>query len=356
MKSSISEGLTKKDLVKMSPQQILNAARNGDAIAQLWLGDAIYKGTFPNWDEFESCEWYYRSALQDNAEAAFKLHEDIPFAKRKKVCQYIKGVGKTNLDSDFWLHKSARLNYGPAQFRLFQTSINKKTKLKWIRKAVESDYIPAIIWFGKMHLKEWSVKKNVKKAIALFKKASILEIKKGVPINVLGKKDIPADFELAVIYSNEKYLNILSGYEGDLLVEKIKNMDAKTKKRLQMVDYSNFFNMEKAVSSAKKCVQKNISFACYMSLIQYHTHSHFNYIDYDEALFWLEEAESVLKNDKAYHQILFQRGYAHLTWPNVKKNKVKAREYFQKAIESGKSGFMMNSTQKFYEDMIQRTY
>ena len=349
MKSSISEGLTKKDLVKLSPQQILNAARNGDAIAQLWLGNAIYKGTFPNWKKSESCEWYYRSALQDNAEAAFKLHEDIPSAKRKKVCQYIKGVGKTNLDSDFWLYKSARLNYGPAQFRLYQASKNEKTRLKWIRKAVKSNYIPAIIWFGKMHLKGLLVKKNVEKAIALFKKASILETKNGVPINVLGKKDTPADFELAEIYSNERYLNILVNYENDLLVENLK-------KRLQHADYSNFFNMEKAVSSAKKCVQKSISFVCYMSLIRYHTYSQFNYIDYDEALFWLEEAESVLKNHEAYHTILYQRGYAHLRWPNVKKDKVKAREYFQKAIESGKSGLMMNSTQKFYEDMIQRTY
>ena len=133
-------------------------------------------------------------------------------------------------------------------------------------------------------------------------------------------------------------------------------MDDWTKMRLKERDYSGFFDMKKAVSFAKKCVEKKVSFICYRSLINYHSNRIFDYIDYDEALFWLEEAEGILKNHDAYHQILFKKGYAYLRWPNVKTDKVKAREYFQRAIESGKSGFMMPQDQKFYEDMIQQTY
>ena len=74
IKSSFAENLTKKDLLKMSPSQIIVFAKNGDALAQLWLGDAIYNGSISNWRSYSSCKWYYKSAEQNNSEAALKLY------------------------------------------------------------------------------------------------------------------------------------------------------------------------------------------------------------------------------------------------------------------------------------------
>ena len=46
---AFGNNLSKDDLLKMSPSQIIVFAKNGDALAQLWLGDAIYNGSIPNW-------------------------------------------------------------------------------------------------------------------------------------------------------------------------------------------------------------------------------------------------------------------------------------------------------------------
>ena len=51
-KASYSENLTKQDLLKMSPSQIIVYAKNGDPMAQLWLGDAISNGSIPNWRSY----------------------------------------------------------------------------------------------------------------------------------------------------------------------------------------------------------------------------------------------------------------------------------------------------------------
>ena len=126
VKSSFGNNLTKDDLLKMSPSQIIVFAKNGDALAQLWLGDAIYNGSIPNWRSYSTCKWYYKSAEQNNSEAALKLHKyRITFKVGSTLhdCPKIIGIKKPNLDKTYWLRKSARLNNPEAQLMLFDTLV-----------------------------------------------------------------------------------------------------------------------------------------------------------------------------------------------------------------------------------------
>ena len=126
-KYSFGENLTKDNLLKMSPSQIIILANNGDALAQLWLGDAIYNGSIPNWRNFSACEWYYKSAKQNNAEAALKLYKYyLNFRVDSKDCPKIIGIEKPNLDKNYWLLKAARLNNPEAQLILFDDEISSE--------------------------------------------------------------------------------------------------------------------------------------------------------------------------------------------------------------------------------------
>ena len=83
----------------MSPSQIIVFAKNGDALAQLWLGDAIYNGSIPNWRSYSCCKWYYKSAEQNNPEAALKLYNYLNMFKvgdKLNDCPKIIGIEKPN--------------------------------------------------------------------------------------------------------------------------------------------------------------------------------------------------------------------------------------------------------------------
>ena len=90
-------------------------------------------------------------------------------------------------------------------------------------------------------------------------------------------------------------------------------------------------------------------------IINYYSEKKYNNINYDEALMWLNEAENVLKKSDFYHTILTTKGWAYLTWDNLKVNKLKAREYFQKAIDNyKKSRFASKKRIKVYEKWIKK--
>ena len=178
-------------------------------------------------------------------------------------------------------------------------------------------------------------------------KASKLDIKNDAP-----------DRELAEIYSNELYLNGTA--ENELKFKKGQiNKDAyeATIELLKRYDYTNYFDIKKAISSAETCVQKMFTFRCYLMLINYNSEKIYNNINYEEALMWLNEAEDVLKKSDLYSTILSTKGWAYLTWDNLKVDKLKAREYFQRALNNyKKSKFPSEKRIKIYERWIKNTY
>jgi len=353
-KYSFGENLTKDNLLKMSPSQIIILANNGDALAQLWLGDAIYNGSIPNWRNFSGCEWYYKSAKQNNAEAALKLYKYyLNFRVDSKDCPKIIGIEKPNLDKNYWLLKAARLNNPEAQLILFDDEISsedndrKKIALRWLNRAAKNNYPPALNQLAHLHKGGAHVKKDVGKAIELYTKASNLDSKNETPDRIL-----------AEIYSNEFYLNGTTNAKFQF--QQGKKNKAKYEADLRFYEsynYTNYFDIKKAVSSAEKCIQKAFEFSCYMKIINYYSEKKFNNIDYEEALMWLNEAEEVLKKSDFYSTILTTKGWAYLQWDNLKVNKTKAREYFQKAISSHKkSRFPSKERIKLYEKWISYTY
>lgn len=323
IKYSLGENLTKDDLLKMSPSQIIISAKNGDPLAQLWLGDAVFNGSIPNWKSFNACELYYKSAEQNNAEASFKLYELLRLFSRD--CPERINFKKPNLSREFWLLKAARLNNPKAQLNLYYDSKSDTTKLRWLKKAVENNNSRAVGILASLYLSGNKVEKNIKKAIELFHKSSKLNPKYEYP-----------DRELSKIYSNKVYLHEMFKYKNRKNNGEIDKIDDKTAKILKRYDYSNYFDIEKAISSAKTCIQKQPSFSCYMYLIDFYSDKRYGNINFDEALFWLDEAEVVLKDDNYYNTILTTKAFAYMTWDNLKFNKLKAREYFLKAIENVK--------------------
>ncbi len=92
-------------------------------------------------------------------------------------------------------------------------------------------------------------------------------------------------------------------------------------------------------------------------LINYNSEKIYNNVNYEEALMWLKEAEEVLKKSDFYPTILSIKGWAYLTWDNLKVDKLKAREYFQKALNNYKqSRYTSEKRIKLYETWISSTY
>ncbi len=352
-KPSLGAGLTKDDLLKMSPSQIIVFAKNGDPLAQLWLGDAIYNGSIPNWNRYSSCKWYYKSAEQNNSEAALKLYHMIKVGDASSDCPKIIGIKKPNLDKNYWLLKSARLNNPDAQLTLFENvrstddENDQKIGFMWLKKAVKNNFPPAITKLAYLHLWGSYVERDIGEAIKLFAKASKLDIKNDAP-----------DRELAEIYSNELYLNGTA--ENELKFKKgqiNKDEYEATKELLKRRDYTNYFDIKKAILSAETCVQKMFTFRCYLMLINYNSEKIYNNVNYEEALMWLNEAEEVLKKSDFYPTILSTKGWAYLTWDNLKVDKLKAREYFQKALNNYKKLRRPSEKRiKLYETWISSTY
>lgn len=345
-KASYSENLTKQDLLKMSPSQIIVYAKNGDPMAQLWLGDAISNGSIPNWRSYSSCEWYYKSAEQNNSDAAFKLYNYIRvFENLGKIfdCPKVIVVKKTNLNKNYWLLKSARLQNREAQFELWKISKDNSEKLNWLKKSAEKEYPPAMINLAKylsgqiFYLKP--EKKDLDKALSLLIKAS-----------KASNKNSDADYELANLFSNKLYFDYINLHKSDLKKGKKESADY----WLKEANAQNFkarFNIKKAIKFANNCINKSMEFRCYELAIGFYTEDQFKNLNYDKALVFLNEAEEYLKEAKEYHRVLFLKGKASLSWPNLNKNKLEANKYFRKAKEilmkSNKNDYMISIYEKW---------
>lgn len=348
--ASYSENLTKQDLLKMSPSQIIVYAKNGDPTAQLWLGDAIFNGSIPNSRSYSSCEWYYKSAEQNNSEAAFKLYNYIRvFENLGKIfdCPKVIVVKKTNLNKNYWLLKSARLQNREAQFELWKISKDNSEKLNWLKKSAEKEYPPAMINLAKylsgqiFYLK--LEKKDLDKALSLLIKAS-----------KASNKNSDADYELANLFSNKLYFDYINLHKSALKKGNKENADYWLKEA-NTQNFKSHFNIKKAIKFANNCINKSMEFRCYELVIDFYTEDQFKNLNYEKAQAFLNEAEEYLKEEKDYHRVLFLKGKAFLRWPNLKKNKLKANKYFKKAKETLMKSNKKDPTISIYEKWISYT-
>ncbi|MFQ5427743.1 MAG: tetratricopeptide repeat protein [Thermodesulfobacteriota bacterium] len=95
--------------VKVDLQGLITSAGNGEAEAQLKLGNMNYRGRGITKDYKQAFTWYEKAALQENAEAQYNLAN-----------MYLKGqaVPRDYVFSYMWFNLSSAGGYGPASSSL----------------------------------------------------------------------------------------------------------------------------------------------------------------------------------------------------------------------------------------------
>lgn len=151
---------------EMSPKEIIEAAKSGDAEAQAILGSTLISiEKYP-----EAIEWLTKAAEQGHVDS-----QTILFG------MYAKGLGtkKDEKKAVYWLHKAAIAGDPLAQSELgLSYSLGKGVKqdykeaYKWILKSAEQDYTKAQNLLGYMHFRGDGVNQDFDKAAAWMEKAA----------------------------------------------------------------------------------------------------------------------------------------------------------------------------------------
>jgi TPR repeat protein len=128
--------------------QLKDAARNGDATAQYWLGFWYATNLYmPMGDAYaQAAYWYRKAAEQGKAEAQNELGVLYTLGK---------GVPRDNLEANSWYSKAAEQGLAVAQNNLgLQYALGRgmpRDDLKaayWFRKAAEQGFGDAQYWLG----------------------------------------------------------------------------------------------------------------------------------------------------------------------------------------------------------------
>ena len=109
----------------------LKEAKNGDALAQVNLGNMYRKGEGVPEDLVESVKWYRKSAEQGNALGQFNLG---------RMYDNGDGVPKDDVEAVKWYRKSAEQGDTFAQFNL--------GKMYELGEGVPKDLVEAHVWFN----------------------------------------------------------------------------------------------------------------------------------------------------------------------------------------------------------------
>ena len=178
------------------------SAEQGDATAQLNLGDAYSSGTGVTEDHVEAVKWWRKSAEQGNAEAQLSLgyayfngngvtkdsveavkwwrkaaEQGNAKAQRSLATAYFNGEGVTKDSGEAvkWLRKSAEQGDATAQLSLGYAYFNGNgvTKdsveaVKWWRKCAEQGYADAQYSLGRAYYNGEGVTKDSGEAYAWF--------------------------------------------------------------------------------------------------------------------------------------------------------------------------------------------
>lgn len=134
--------------------EIQQLANDGNAEAQLALGDMYYEGDGVEEDDAQAKAWYLKAAEQGNADAQYEL--GIMYFDEKESAKAI-----------LWFKKAADQGMADAQFQLgvmyingFGTPRNYKTAFKYMKDAAEQNYQSAQLMISGMYADGMGVKKN----------------------------------------------------------------------------------------------------------------------------------------------------------------------------------------------------
>lgn len=109
-------------------QDLLKATREGNAKAQVKVGDAYSFGKGVHRDDVEAAKWYAKAAKQGDAKGQLELG-----------VMYMDGQGvpRDSNQAKFWYQKSAEQGYAPAENAMGLNSSNDVEAAKWFLKAAE---------------------------------------------------------------------------------------------------------------------------------------------------------------------------------------------------------------------------
>lgn len=145
-------------------------AQNGDADAQLKLGDFYFEGKYVYKDYAQSFLWYGCAAKQGNIEACYKV--GLCYAHRYGTIAYVKNAIN-------WLKKAADTGLSAAQYELALVYLKKREKdpneaLRYLQLSANADYPSALAELGFLYAQGEIVEKNIVKAIEYYERAVAL--------------------------------------------------------------------------------------------------------------------------------------------------------------------------------------
>ena len=149
---------------------ICEAALQGNAVAQNWLGLAYEKGKVVNRDYIEAAKWYRKAAEQGLAVAQVNLG----------VCyEHGEGVDKDPIEAVEWYRKAVAQGDATAQFRIGTAYADGEgvkqddlQAVKWVRKAAEQGLAEAQTNLGLYYEHGVGVDKDLAEAVKWFRKAA----------------------------------------------------------------------------------------------------------------------------------------------------------------------------------------
>lgn len=160
-----------------------DAAEQGDADAQYWLGEIYERGMGVKKDEAEASKWY-RKAFERRREAVEHEQSDADARYWLGRLYYEgKGVEEDDAKAAEWFLKAADQGHADAQYRLGRlyelqyddgTGIeeNPKKAAQWFRKAVDQGHARAQYALGRLYDYGDGVEENPKKANRLRRDAA----------------------------------------------------------------------------------------------------------------------------------------------------------------------------------------
>ena len=179
-------------------ESLMDAAEQGDAVAQYNLGVSYRDGKGIQQDYKKAFDWFKKSAEQGYAAAQF----EIGFCYRTG-----KGIQQDYKKAFEWFKKSAEQGYATAQFCLglcysYGRGVqeNYKKAFEWFEKSVEQGIFLAQRELGILYAQGLGVKQDDSKAVELYRKAA--EQGDSVALNNLGYmyehgRGVPQSYEEA---------------------------------------------------------------------------------------------------------------------------------------------------------------
>lgn len=113
-------------------KQFMEAAEQGSADAQFFLGNCSDEGKGVEKDHAQAADWFAKAAAQNHAAAQYHLG-----------CHYYfgKGIDRNYSQSEYWFRKAAEQDYAAAQFMLGECYANGH--------GVEHNPVLAVHWYRK---------------------------------------------------------------------------------------------------------------------------------------------------------------------------------------------------------------